>query len=199
MAAYEITIEGLERLAEINSLDEDATTKARQAVNKATDRARARSAKAIAEQVAFPSGYLAPSKGRLTVSKKASNSDLEGRVRGQSRPTMLARFMKGPAPQRGQSGVTVEVDHGRAVFMPKAFTIKLKGASETQHNLGIAVRLKPGETLRNKAKKIRNSRGLYVLYGPSVDQAFRLVAQDESPDTAEFLEKEFSRLMKLDK
>lgn len=195
---YEVFVQGLDALEAFDGLDERTVTNARQAVNKATDRARTRAQKAIEQQVAFPAGYLSPSKGRLTVSQKATNANLEGRVRGQQRPTMLARFMTGTAPRRGEEGVSVQVKPGKTTRLKRAFVIKLPGkkmGTETLSNLGIAVRLKPGETLRAKKKKISNSKNLYLLYGPSVDQVFRTVAGDEAPKAAEFLEQEFSRLM----
>jgi hypothetical protein len=44
---------------------------------------------------------------------------------------------------------------------------------------------------------IQLAGNLYLLYGPSVSQVFAGVAQDISPDMADFLDAEFNRLMEL--
>lgn len=89
--------------------------------------------------------------------------------------------------------------------MKKAFFIRLPQGSqmtETQFNLGLAIRLKPGEALMNKVQAVRMASGLYLLYGPSVDQVFRAndgggVASDRAPYLAQRLENEFLRLLDL--
>ena len=61
---------------------------------------------------------------------------------------------------------------------------------------------RPGETLANKRNVRRMEKGLYLLYGPSVDQVFRAadgsgVATDKAPVLANQLEREFLRLLEL--
>lgn len=51
--------------------------------------------------------------------------------------------------------------------------------------------------MQNKKSMVKLGKGLYLLYGPSVDQVFRDVAKEISPDTADFLEAEFLRLVSL--
>ena len=46
-------------------------------------------------------------------------------------------------------------------------------------------------------KPTKLAPGLWLLYGPSVDQVFRSVASEEAPEAARFLEAEFNRLMDL--
>ena len=73
--------------------------------------------------------------------------------------------------------------------MNRAFLMNLRSG-----NLGLAVRLAPGERIDNKRRMVQMSNGLYLLYGPSVDQVFRSVAEDVSADAGDFLEQEFLRL-----
>ena len=94
----------------------------------------------------------------------------------------------------------LRVKPGRTTVIPNAFLIPLKSGSadiETKANLGLAVRLRPGERLRNKKSSRRLAIGLFLLYGPSVDQIFSDVALQEAPIAARFLENEFLRLLDL--
>ena len=193
---YAVFVEGLGALRDVEELKRDVALKAVQAINKTADQARTKSDREIRAQVAFPATYLSPSTGRLTVSQRARRGDLEARIKGRHRPTSLARF----ATKSGKA-VNVEVKPGLSTFLPRAFLIRLRagsGITETKFNQGLAIRLKPGETLRNKKQAIRMASGLYLLYGPSVDQVFRDVAVDISPETALRLEQEFLRLMDTD-
>jgi hypothetical protein len=60
-------------------------------------------------------------------------------------------------------------------------------------NIGLAIRLKPGETIRNKREMVAFSKGLYLLYGPSVGQVFDDVAIDMEPMLSDRMEDEFVR------
>jgi len=99
----------------------------------------------------------------------------------------------------------VEVAPGRARYMKRAFFLRLPQGStltDTQFNLGLAIRLRPGERIENKHTAVRFAKGLYLLYGPSVDQVFRSkdgsgAATDRAPVLAERLEQEFLRLLEL--
>ena len=66
---------------------------------------------------------------------------------------------------------------------------------ETKSNLGLALRLRPGESVLNKRQMVQVSGNLYLLYGPSVDQVFRSVAEDIAPEATDILEAEFLRLI----
>jgi hypothetical protein len=62
--------------------------------------------------------------------------------------------------------------------------------------LGLAVRLKPGEVPNFKRKDgnpLEIFPNVYLLYGPSVAQAFDLVAKEIAPDVTSELAKEFQR------
>lgn len=201
-----VVVEGDVGLASLGDFSRKMTLNARRAVNAATARARTAAAREIGRQVNFPSQYLAPSGGRLAVSKFATASDLEGRVRATDRATSLARFALASGPATGPRGtrplgLSVEVKPGLARFMTGVFLVRLKAGAvltDTKNNLGLAIRLR-GHPIANKkfqAKAFGN--GLYLLYGPSVAQVFggdTGVAEEISDPTAEFLRAEFERLM----
>lgn len=146
--------------------------------------------KDIESQVNFPSGYL-NQQNRLGVSRKATESSLSAVITARDRATSLARFAKGqtPAGTRGK-GVRVEVKRGNAKVLKKAFLLNLKNG-----NLGLAVRLKPGESLRNKnaGSPVKLGKNTYLLYAPSVDQVFRSVAEGNSEKIGQMLSNQFLR------
>ncbi len=79
--------------------------------------------------------------------------------------------------------------------MRKAFIMNLKNG-----NKGLAVRLKAGETPRNTDNAVRLSNtdtsrdaAVWLFYGPSVDQVFKGVADDVTPDIQRGLTREFFR------
>lgn len=189
---YVLVVEGLSSLEDIENLDESILRNARNAINKAIDRARTSSAKDIRQGLNFPAKYL---NDRLTVSRRASGTRLEAMISGRDRPTSLARFVSNRSQKPGKAGVNVQVSSSAAKRMSQAFLIKLRSG-----NLGLAIRLKPGATLTgSRAAKKFSSRdaNLYLLYGPSVDQAFATVLPDQEEQSAEYLEREFLRLMEL--
>lgn len=144
----------------------------------------------INSQVAFPTGYL-KNDGRLSVTRRAREGSLEAVITARDRPTSLARFTSGQTPaSTRKGGVTVEVKRGKAVHMKKAFLVNLKNG-----NLGLAVRLKPGESLANKTygKPVMLAKNVYLLYGPSVDQVFQTVAEESLPELGTMVSKEFLR------
>jgi len=175
---------------------------ATRALNKAARDARAEAARKIRDQVNLPARYVSPSQKRLYVSKKANSRSLEARITAQGRATSLAQFIVGGG-RRGQGGVYVEVAPGKARLMKKAFVIPLRAGNvltDTQYNLGLAIRLRPGETLNNKMFAKRVESGLYLLYGPSVSQVFRSndgsgVASSMTPEVAKDVADEFLRLL----
>lgn len=200
--SYAVFVEGLADLPEFGrGLDDSIKLWAVQAINKTADRGRTQSARMIRQQVNFPVSYLDPNSKRLFVSKRAQRADLEARIAARTRATSLARFVSGTA-EIHRAGVRVEVAPGRARFLKRAFLVRLPAGSaavDTKSNLGLAVRLRKGEILRNKTDVRRLDRGLYLLYGPSVDQVFRArdgtgVAEDIAPDLLRGLEDEFLRL-----
>lgn len=201
MNNYAVFVEGLSDLPEFTGgMAENIKLWATQAINKTADKARTSAAKEIRRQVNFPVSYLDPAAKRLFVSKRAQRADLEARVAARTRATSLARFVSGVASVN-KAGVRVEVAPGRARFLKRAFLVKLRAGTttETKSNLGLAVRLRPGEVIRNKTDVRRLDKGLYLLYGPSVDQVFKArdgsgVAEDIAPEVLRDMENEFLRL-----
>lgn len=203
MAQFAVFAEGIE-LDLLSELDSKARrSAASKALNKIARDARSEAAKRILRQVALPASYVQPGNRRLYVSKPATANSLEARITAQGRATSLARFMTGGAKPGGRGGVTVAVKPGQARFMRRAFVMRLRAGNQftdTQFNLGLAIRLRPGESLQNKLRARKVENGLYLLYGPSVDQIFRDnsgegVANDIAPQTADALAAEFARLI----
>lgn len=200
---YAVVVEGLRDLREIEGLRDEIMFNAVRAINRTADLGRTMASRKILQQVNFPASYLNPAQKRLWVSRKAQRGSLEARITARARPTSLARFVSGGAA--GGKGVRVEVKPGTTRFLRRAFLVKLRAGSagiDTKFNMGLAVRLKPGDDLRNKKSVIKMARGLYLLYGPSVDQVFLDnsgdgVASDIAPDLAEKMAEEFFRLMEL--
>jgi len=201
MTQFTVTTNGLLNLRGFETLDRRINAAAIKAINKGARDGRVRSARLINEQIAFPKSYLHPSGGRLVVAQKAQGGRLTAIIRARGRPTSLARFIT----SRGRGGVSVEVKPGRTRFLRRAFAIKLQrglASVDTQSNLGIAIRLRPGERLSKKIRQVQGSGGLTYLYGPSVLQVFldnkgNGVARDIEPNILRNVELEFLRLLKL--
>jgi hypothetical protein len=197
---YVFVVEGLDTLGFVKDLPKRVVTAAQQAVNRTLDKTRTESARRIGLQVNFGVQYLSPGEGRLKVARRATNAKLEGAIVGRQRPTSLARFANSSTPNR--AGVTVIVKPGAARFMKTAFLVRLRSGStltDTKFNLGLAIRLKPGQSVHNKKEMVRLANNLYLLYGPSVDQVFKTVREEVGPDALADLESEFLRLMDLKK
>lgn len=179
---------------------EVARRAARMAINDTTSRkAVPRFRKAMQEEVNFPPGYL--NKERFGQTKRATDSNLEAAVTARFRPTSLARFAPGQSFEgaRRTGAVNVRVNRGGGAKRLKgAFFVRLRRGADNSDgfNLGLAIRLKPGEKLRgrrNGASGVQLAPDLYLLYGPSVDQVFRDVSVAESPSVADDLQREFVR------
>lgn len=202
MAAFAVAVEGVETIRDIQELRPQIRLAAARAINKVARDQRAEAARRISDQINLPRSYVSPASGRLSVTQQATRSSLEARITARGRPTSLARYAKGSP---GRAGVTLEVKPGQSNFLRRAFLIKLpQGSSQTdtRFNLGLAIRLRPGESLQNKAQQVQLSKGLYLLYGPSVQQVFLNnkgsgVADDLAEPTAERLEAEFNRLLEI--
>ena len=205
MEKFLFVVNGIETAREFEGLKDEIQLKAVQAINKLARDGRKQAADRILAQVNFGASYLAPGNKRLYVSKQAKRGDLEAKITARGRPTSLARFVT--AGTFGKEGVTVQVGHGKTKRLKRAFLIKLRAgtdAIETRFNMGLAVRLKPGDTLRNKKSVVQLQSNLYVLYGPSVSQVFldrdekKGVSIDIAPDILDGLETEFLRLLERD-
>jgi len=185
----------------------EATQSARIAINTAAERKGLVLAKnAMAMQVNFPRGYFNEvgrgGKPNFGIGHRATDKNLEATIAGRQEPTSLARFATERASfikgrhARG-TPVTVSVHPGRAqTFKRNAFFLRLKN-----NNIGLGIRLKDGESLTNTvgAKIITDGplKGVALLYGPSVDQIFRTVAVDISPEVLDALTVEFLRQFEL--
>lgn len=194
MDAYLVAVDGLETLDDFDNLAPKIAKYAQMAINTTARNRRTSAAREIQQQVSFPARYLSGQNGRLSITKQAKPRNLEAEITGRDRPTSLARFAsnRNPAASRKRGGVSVTVAPGETKFMKGAFIMQLRGG-----NLGLAIRLKKGEALRNKRTVRQVANGLYLLYGPSVNQVFRGVAEDGMDETAENLQREFLRLPEL--
>ncbi len=204
MDRWAVVVEGLQDVAQLGGDLDDIQFNAVRAINTIAERGRAEGKRRILAQVNFPASYLNPAGKRFLVSRTATRGKLEAAIAARARPTSLARFATGTLSPNKQ-GVNVEVHPGKARFLKRAFIIKLPAGAaglDTKSNFGLAVRLKAGDTLRNKRNVVRMARGLYLLYGPSVQQVFldnqgEGVAADLQPELADKLADEFLRLMDL--
>lgn len=167
-----------------------ATRAARYAINDTTERKGLKIAReAMLTQVNWPGGYLNPP--RFALRYRATDESLVAAIGGRQTPTSLARFTGRRTATRGQR-ISVTIHPGRTVELKRAFLINLRSG-----NLGLGIRLKPGEVLHGSigAKLITSGpmAGVALLYGPSVDQVFRTVAVDISPPILDALATEFLR------
>lgn len=189
--SYVFAVEGLDSLSDIDNLPEEILLKARQAINAAADRARTQAVREIRSELNFPARYLTD---RLNVRERAKGKSLSAVIAGRDRPTSLARFSTSSNVQASRNKGYVQVKVGNSTKrINGGFLIKLKNA-----NIGLAIRLKPGETVKGKRLAAKQmAPNLYLLYGPSVDQAFQTEVDRSTlqQDAADFLEREFVRLM----
>lgn len=148
--------------------------------------------RSILEDIAFPRDYLTGD--RLGVTKNATPGNLEAVITARKRPTSLARFAAPGTPIGRQSKAAVRVrvsrGGGSKTFSKYAWLTRLRNG-----NIGLAIRLKPGETLDNRlgepAWLVPNAVAL--LYGPSVDQVFRHVSADTAGPIGNLVSAEFLR------
>lgn len=197
--AYVVAVEGISALDALDELKPAVRKAAMRAVNYAVKRARTESGRRMRQQSNWTASYLTGANGKLVLGSLASENDLEATITGRFRPTSLARFIVG-SPTPGKAGVRVEVNPGDSKLMKRAFALRLPQGStltETKFNLGLAIRLRPGETIQNKHKLVQISKGLFLMYGPSVDQVFSDVAVEVLPDVDAWLQQEFDRLIKV--
>lgn len=189
-----ITLEGAQDvLARFALLPQIATEAARIAINGTAAKAVTEAKRQMVKEVAFPSGYL-NQQDRLTVSRSATNQQLEAVVTGRDRPTSLARFVPfaQPSNRRGSGPVSVMVKPGQThVFKKNAFIKSFNG------NQLLILRLPAGQrpSWAYKPKPLFSTRdtGLWILYGPSVNQVFAGVANDIQPAMQSYVLDEFDR------
>lgn len=182
MDPLRIETTGLPQLAKfMHDLPAEVSMAAVKTINKTADRSRTDIAQTIMGELNFKASYLAPSEKRLYVRQYARTDAMSAIVTGRDRPTSLARFVNGSPTPSARGGVTVQVKKGVSKFMPNAFIIRLRRGATMDGddvNYGLAVRLKPGESLTNKKQAIKMKNGLYLLYGPSIGQAMRALFKE---------------------
>lgn len=149
-------------------------------------------------QINFPKEYLNPQ--RLSIKRKANRANLEAVISGRDRPTSLARFAPGATRQnttvRNKPGrpIFVTVKTGKQVKLDRSFLVKLKNG-----NMGLAIRLPPGQTPDRAYKPLELTRGggrgtgAWLLYGPSVDQVMQGVLPETTGSVQDMLSKNFLR------
>jgi hypothetical protein len=153
----------------------------------------------IMAQINFPEGYLDT---RVEFKKAATPYNLEARIVGRDRPTSLARFVQ-PGTPVGRAavanrGLNVTVKRGSTRRIPQGFLVNLRNS-----NIGLAIRLKPGETVRGvqRFNPVRLFPNVYLLYGPSVDQVLTdvgdQIAEEVTSDIAAEFNRQFARLSGL--
>jgi hypothetical protein len=153
----------------------------------------------IMAQINFPEGYLDT---RVEFKKAATPYNLEARIVGRDRPTSLARFTPPGTPIGRQAvvnrGINVTVKRGSPRRIPQGFLVNLRNS-----NIGFAIRLKPGETVRGvqRFNPVRLFPNVYLLYGPSVDQVLTdvgdQIAEEVTSDIAAEFNRQFARLSGL--
>lgn len=143
----------------------------------------------VNHDINYPAGYL---NDKLTVTKLARENDLTAVISGRDRPTSLARFAPGQTPANTfKRGVRVEVKNGSSKYLKNAWLMTLRNG-----NIGLAIRLKPGEVLHNKREvdaAVSIGKGVYLLYGPSVEQVFQWIAHDHASEVGDLVRDEFYR------
>lgn len=188
---------GIQRFAEYcERLPAVADHAAQLAINDAARFAIRRGSKQMREEINFPARYLVGADGRLKIVKHATHTTHEAVVRGRDRATSLARFAKTPVRFGRQKGITVKVDAKGSTRLRRGFYMKLRRGRTFEggnHNVGLAVRLKPGESLSKSQRALELGGGVWLLYGPSVDQVFKGVAVDILDEVSEKLNSEFQR------
>lgn len=173
-------------------LPAEADRAAQLAINTVANRSGLKMARdEILNQIAFPKDYLTGD--RLAVKQNAKPGNLEAIIAARYRPTSLARF----APpgtnlgSRAKIGVRVQVKRGTSVTLKQAWLTRLNNG-----NIGLAVRLKPGQTIGNKTSEVRAwlvPGKVALLYGPSVDQVFREVSLKIAAPLGRKVSEEFFR------
>lgn len=200
MSAAVILIE-FDQLSFVKEMTANVEVALTRALNRTADRSRTTAARAAREQVAFPASYVSPSNKRLWVKTRARRGAFTTLIEGRGRATSLARFTKqkpltGGARHRGGK-INVTVKPGRVRSIGRAFLIRLKN-----DNIGLAVRTS-GEKPAHAYKPKLIGKNLWLLYGPSVDQALSAASTEKgifdemTPETLDMLEDEFNRQLEL--
>lgn len=202
---YTVIVEGLDALGDFSKLDQQVMVAARRGVNRGAAWALPEASRRIRHDISFTASYV---KSKLALVKQANGNSLEAIIRGQRRATSLARFIQGSKTVGGASrrtGVTIMVRPGRTLHLKGAFLIKLRAGgatTDTVFNLGLAIRLPPGQSPKKSQAAKALGKGTWLLYGPSVQQAFINnegggEAKDMTVEIQNVVEDEFNRQLDL--
>lgn len=194
--SYEIEPTGLKEFDRLlQTLGQSVEPAASFAINETAVFARRVGSQAIRNRINFKANYL---QERLAITKRAKPADLEGVVTGRDRPTSLARFAQGtPRFGRQRSAPRVRVKAaGGASPIRNGFFMRLRRGnsviSAENANIGLAIRLKEGERVKNKNEMVPIGSNLYLLYGPSVGQVYRTVAENTADQVGAQLANRFA-------
>lgn len=200
MSAALIVVE-FNQLPFVDEMKEGVELALVRALNTAATRSRTMAAREARKQVNFPASYVSPSAKRLWVRTRARRGQYTTTIEGRGEPTSLARFTKQkalPGGVRHKGGkINVSVKPGTRKAISRAFIMRLKSGNE-----GLAVRTSGGPP-KGAYRPKSIGKNLWLLYGPSVDQALSSVQnekgvfEDITPETLEILEEEFNRQLDL--
>lgn len=193
----------IDRALDLGLDPKDVRVAASRTINRVTRETRTNIARAITAELNVPASYVSPSNERLSITQFSQPNELESMITAKGRATSLARFVSG-SKKVGRPGVAVNVKPSSSSMLERAFLIPLRrGLSDVTDgpsNLGLAIRLRKGESLSKTTAAKRIGRNLYLLYGPSVAQVFENNAgtgevKDQTPDIEARLAQEFFRLI----
>lgn len=206
----DIQISGLDEFRrEFERLPDIALNAASMALGTSAKSIRKMSADEINRQINFGPSYLAGDDNEKLKIVRYSNTELRADIVARKRPTSLARFATDKKVGRrsennpvrikvkGRVKTGVAVQGGGRKRAP-AFLVNLRKGGEDSGNVGLAIRLKKGESLRDRRMTLKTfgrNKDLALLYGPSVDQIFGSVRVDlvNSGIVGSTLAKEFDR------
>lgn len=198
--SYYIEAEGLKALDElVRRLGAAVEPSASDALNDTAAFARRLGSQEIRRRINFKARYI--DGGRLAVTRKSKPGDLEATVTGRDRPTSLARFSQG-APSFGRQKTSPRVRvkaAGAASRVRNGFFMRLRRGnsivSAENSNIGLAIRLKEGERIKGKNQMAPIGGSVYLLYGPSVGQVYRTVAEKTVDEVSAQLVNRFSHYL----
>lgn len=148
---------------------------------------------AISKQINFPAGYLDDT--RFGLDRRSTPDNLVTSLVARQRPTSLARFATSGVVG-GKGGVSVKVKaKGGSKRFKSGFLVRLPGGIDGS-NIGLAVRLSPGQQLnkRDQSNMVYLDKNVVLLYGPSIDQVLNTsVAEAETPEVIDNVATEFYR------
>lgn len=195
--SYYIEPTGLKAFDELlRQLGQSVEPSASDAINETAVFARRLGSQEIRQRINFTAKYI--DGGRLAITRRAKPADLEAVVTGRDRPTSLARFAQGSprfGRQRTPPRVRVKASGGASPIR-NGFWMRLRRGnavvSAENANIGLAIRLAEGERVKNKNEMVPIGRNLYLLYGPSVGQVYRTVAEKSSDEVSAQLANRFA-------